>query len=99
MMKEIKLFFNHVRAAVDSIYSLFGKENVLEVHNCDLVNNPRGTLSRIFQFLDVEASDHYLDVCVAKVFQSVFQSRDTVEWKPKFREIVQARMMMYPVFD
>ena len=55
--------------------SLFGEENVLEVHNCDLVDDPRRTMSRIFDFLGVDTREHYLDVC-AEVFKSVSRSRN-----------------------
>ena len=71
LTREINYFFDHVRAAIESIDNLFGRENVLMVHNSDLVDDPRGTITRIFQFLEMDVSEHYLDMCAAKVFKSI----------------------------
>ena len=62
-------------AAQELTENVFGKGNVLDVHNCDLVDDPRGTMSRIFDFLEVDTTEHYLDVCAEKVFKSESRSR------------------------
>ena len=95
LTRETNFFFDRVRAAIESIDGLFGRENVLTVHNCDLVDDPRGIISRIFQFLEVDVSEHYLDLCAAKVFKSVSQSRDTIEWTPEAIQMVERRMKEY----
>ena len=81
--------------AVLEMIDIFGKENVFEVHNCDLVADPRHALSRIFEFLDVDATEHYLSVCSEKVFKSVSQSRNTVVWSSEQIERVKRRMKQY----
>ena len=91
-------FFRLVDGVVEMI-DLFGRENVLEVHNCELVDDPRGTMSRVFQFLGVDTSDHVLDVCAAKVFKSVSRSRDTIVWKPEWIKEVDKRMRKYKMFN
>ena len=41
--KAVDIVFQRFSAARELI-EMLGKENVLDVHNCDLVNDPRGTM-------------------------------------------------------
>ena len=86
-------------AVLEMIDTIFGKENVLEVHNCDLVADPRHALSRIFEFLDVDATEHYLSVCSEKVFKSVSRSRNTVVWSSGQIERAERRMKKYAMLN
>ena len=98
MMEVVTWLFEMVDAVKEMI-ELFGSENVLEVHNCELVDKPRKTLSRIFQFLEVDASEQVLEVCAAKVFKSVSTSRNTVEWSAEMRMVVEQEMRNHRIFD
>ena len=80
---------------VQELTSVFGRENVLDVHNCDLVNDPRGTMSRIFDFLEVDTTEHYLDMCAEKIFKSESRSRNVVFWTPEQIAMVEKRMKEY----
>ena len=71
----------------------------LDVHNIDLVADPRGTMSQIFDFLGVEASEHYLDVCEQKVFKSVSRSRNMVAWTPEQIHRVEERIKKHKIFN
>ena len=97
--KGIYAMFRQMDAVVEMIDEVFGKENVLEVHNCDLVADPRGTLVKIFRFLEVDTTEHFLDVCTAKVFKSVSRSRDLIRWSPVLREMVERKMKQYPMLS
>ena len=99
MTKKIDWFFQEVGAVVEMIDEVFGRENVLEVHNWDLVSNPRKILSRIFQFIEVDTSEQFLDACAAKVFKSVSRSRDTIEWSPELVKEVEEKMRKYEMFN
>lgn len=91
-----RVFFRRIDTVMKLI-EIFGRENVLDVHNCDLVADPRGTMARIFQFLDVNAAGHYLDTCAKKVFKSVSRSRNMVDWTSEQIEEVERRMKDYDV--
>lgn len=80
--KEASVKFNNSKILSDRIEHVFsrihathecmeGMNNVLEVHNRDLVHSPKETLQRIFNFLKVEVSEHFLEACAQKVFKSV----------------------------
>ena len=90
---------NHFGAVAEMIEEVFGRKNVLEVHNCDLVDKPKETVSRIFKFMEVAASENFLDACARKVFKSASRSRDLVEWSPEHRERVEREIRKYQFFN
>ena len=81
--ETIESILRALQGAQRAIDEVFGPENVLEIHNSDLVADPRGTVSKIFEFLEVETTERFLDACEAKVFKSVSRSRDMVAWTPE----------------
>ena len=76
-----------------------GESNVLTVHGCDLIHHPKKTISEILGFLEVEPTEHYLDVCAEKVFKSASRSRDLVVWTPEQIEKVEKRMRRHKMLD
>lgn len=84
--------FNAHDTAEELIENVFGEENVLDVHNCDLVANPRGTISKLFEFLGIDIGEHYLDVCAKKIFKSESKSRTLVQWTPEQIEMVSKKI-------
>ena len=99
MLHQIGNVFREADAVTEMIEEVIGRENVLEVHNCDMVSNPRRTLSRIFQFIEVDTSEKFLDTCAAKIYKSVFRSRDTIDWDPELRKMVEMKMKKYEMFN
>ena len=95
LTKCIEAMFTKFDAVADIIARVYGRENVLEVHNCDLVADPRGTLVKIFRFLEVGVTEHYLDVCEKKVFKTVSRSRDLMVWSSEHRDVVENGMKNY----
>ena len=72
------------------IIRLIGEENVLELHNGDLVKDPMSTINRICTFLEVDCSQKYLKACADKVFKTVSNTRELVVWPPSTREKVES---------
>ncbi len=72
---------------------------VLEIHNADLVQQPRQTMERICQFLDVECYEEYLDHCEEKVFGKVSKSRNLIEWTPSLLATADNMIKKYPFFQ
>ena len=95
MNMEVDKVFSYFIAALDVTEKVIGKDNVLQVHNCDLVQDPKGILSKVFAFLGVDTTEHFLDVCAEKVFDSGSKTRNTVEWTPEQIERIEARMKKY----
>ena len=86
--------FNFHKASMELIEWL-GVKNVLEVHSSDFIKDPKATLGRIFEFLEVDASEHYLQVCADKVFKSTLQTRELMLWPPSVKHMVEERMTSY----
>ena len=90
--KGIDTRFKYLYGAQRVINEVLGPEKVLDIHNSDLVADPKGTVSKIFEFLEIETTQQFLDACEAKVFKSVSRSRDMVAWTPEQIERVESRM-------
>ena len=88
----INTVFTFYDATQELVENVLGEENVLDVHNCDLVDDPRGTISKIFDFLEVRISKDYLDVCAGKIFNSESKSRKLVQWTPEQIKMVENRI-------
>ena len=88
----INTVFTFYDATQELVENVLGEENVLNVHNCDLVDDPRGTISKIFDFLEVRINEDHLDVCAEKVFNSESKSRKLVQWTPKQIKMVEKRI-------
>ena len=91
--------FRYFRAAEEVAEKVIGKKNVLQVHNCDLVHDPKGTILKVFNFLEVNVTEHYLDVCARKVFGSESRSRNTVAWSLEQIERIQMKMKKYEALN
>ena len=81
--------------ATMEIIGLLGRENVLDVHIIDLIHNPKAALGNIFEFLEVDASEHYLQVCADKVFKSTSQTRELIFWPPPLKYLVEEKIKSY----
>lgn len=92
---ETREVFALFTATLNITQRVIEEESVLQVHNCDLMRDPRGTISRIFKFLEVDPTEHYLDSCEKKVFDSGSRSRNLVAWTPEQIEMIEARMKSY----
>ena len=87
-------------SAVKGIINLIGRNNVFEVHNMDLVNEPKATMKKICSFLEIECPPDYLQACANKVFKSVSKTRSLLVWHPELRLRVQKKLIKrYPFFN
>lgn len=86
--------------AVTKIIDLVGPSNVLEVHNMDLVNEPKATMSKLCSFLEIKCQLDYLQACENKVFKSVSKTRSLLVWPPKLKLKVQEELIeTFPFFN
>ena len=80
------------------IIQLIGEENVLELHNSDLVREPIATLNRICVFLNVDCSHDYLKTCADKVFRTISSTRELVVWQPSTKKKVEELIRQHSFF-
>ena len=92
----IKQFFTYAKAVRNMIQTC--KLTVLEIHSEDFVKQPQEIMKWICDFLGVECSPWYLQMCQDKVFPSVSRTRDKVEWTEEQIARVQKLMNTFPYF-
>ena len=87
-------------SAVTKIIGLIGPSNVIEVHNVDLVNDPKVAIGKLCSSLEVPCAADYLQACADKVFKSVSRTRDMLLWSPKMKAKVEEEVIQtYPFFS
>ncbi len=87
-------------SAVTKMTGLIGPSNVIEVHNADLVSDPKVAIGKLCSSLEVECVPDYLQACANKVFKSVSRTRDMLLWSPKMIAKVEEEVIQtYPFFN
>ena len=92
----IDIFFLFAKGVYDMISTC--NLTLLEIHSEDFVKQPQEIMKWICDFLGVECSPWYLQMCQDKVFPSVSRSRDKVEWTEEQIARVQKLMDTFPYF-
>ena len=85
--------------AVTNLTTLFGRENVLELHNCDMVSDTIEFVNQVCRFNEVECPSDYVKNCVDKAFKEVSQTRKCVYWPANIIEIVEQQKQNFSFFD
>jgi esterase/lipase len=98
LRKKIRFIFNKVAAAM-AITEMVGEDNVLTIHNADLVHRPLETILRMCKFFELSAPDVYLDVTSKKVFSSISRTRELTEWPERLVAQVADEMKLYEVLN
>ena len=87
-------------SAVARITELIGPSNVIDIHNADLVNDPKEAIGKLCSSLEVPCAADYLQACADKVFKSVSRTRDMLLWSPKMKAKVEEEVIQtYPFFN
>ena len=87
-------------SAVARITELIGSSNVIDIHNADLVNDPKAAMGKLCSSLEIPCAPDYLQACANKVFKSVSRTRDMILWSPKMKAKVEEEVIQtYPFFS
>ena len=87
-------------SAVTKMTGLVGSSNVIEVHNAELVNDPKAAIEKLCSSLEVVCAPDYLQACANKVFKSVSRTRDMLHWSPRMKAKVEEDVIQtYPFFN
>ena len=98
--KIVEETFSYYNATMQlmSVFLSMG-DKLLEVHNTDLVHYPKETIFEICEFLELECSDDYLDVCAGKIFKSTSRTRNMVVWPTKLKNMIERRIKKYDMLE
>ena len=87
-------------SAVVKMAELIGPSNVIDVHNADLVNDPKEAIGALCSSLEIPCSPDYLQACADKVFKSISRTRDMLVWSPEMKAKVEEEVIQtYPFFS
>ena len=87
-------------STISQIIEIIGIKNVWQVHNMDLVNNPKSTMMEMCDFFNIYCSADYLQMCADSVFKSVSKTRDLVFWPQMEKQLVIDNVTKaYPFFN
>ena len=75
---EIHMFFALFKQIVDAKkkYNL----DTIEIHSHELISDPRGTLFKVCNSLEVTCSNNYLEICSKKIFKNISKTRLLIQW-------------------
>jgi len=90
---QIERYFRYFQAIVDAKkkYDLI----VVEIHNKNLVSDPRGTLLKICNDLGVTCSDNYLEICGNKIYKTESRTRHMIKWTNEQLKMIQQNIEKY----
>ena len=71
----------------------------LQVHCEELIAHPAETISNICQFLNLDCSTQYLQMCAEKTFKNVSATHNLVEWDTSGLELLNRKIMEFPFFQ
>ena len=98
MNKHTNITLDRISAVME-IIDYVREENVLTVHNSDLIQDPQTTIRRVCEFLEVGVNEDYLQRSSAKVFKSTSRTRDLVKWSPYLVSRVIKEMKQFALLD
>lgn len=71
----------------------------LEVHNVDFIRDTKKTMTRICQFLGLECTKRYLQLCDDAAYDQPSKSRDSVAWTKGIQQYIDQLIQDYPFFS
>ena len=72
---------------------------VLDVHLSDLIGQPMSVMRDICDYVGVECSVEYLELCAGKLFQSLSKTRSLVKWSQEQIDNVMQNIRRYSEFS
>ena len=96
LMAAAKGLFKVAESTKDFIVSC--NLSVLEVYSEDLIEDPKSTMKKICNFLDLECWDEYLQQCYDKTYKSPSKTRNVVKWTSEILDYINGKLMRYPNF-
>ena len=74
-------------------------EQVIDVRHEDFLREPKSMLARLCAFVDIDASEEYLDACSSIVFRSPHQSRKDIAWPDDLLGAIAEDMKQFDFLD
>ena len=76
---NIEEYFRRYQASEDAI-NMFNLDS-MNVHNKDLIMNPRRVIISLCEFLEVSCPDDYIEKCSNRMFHNLSRTRYRIQWE------------------
>jgi len=85
--RKIENYFLCHQAIMDAekTYNL----DIIKIHGKDLISDPRGTLMKMCNYLEVTCSNNYLEICSNVVFKTESRTRYLIKWTDEQLKMIQ----------
>ena len=77
---------------IEALRARIEPTSLITVRHEELVEDSRGTVRRLCDFLGVDAPPDYLDACAGILYSAPARSRDRLEWSSGQRQLIDARI-------
>lgn len=88
-------FYSSLCEANEVLSSKLPSDIVLHVKHEKFLENPKQVLNEICLFLNVEATDDYLEACIAILNSSPNRSRDSIIWPVEIKQKINGLIQKY----
>ena len=93
MEEKIDLYFK--KADINAMLCENKNLKILDIYHEEFLNDPAGELKKMIRFLDLDASNDYLDRCAGIVYQNPHLSRVEMQWPSDLKESIQNKLQQY----
>lgn len=83
---QILSYFRQVKSVMDMIKKV--PLNVIEVHNVDMISNPKKVMKKICSHLRIDCPTDYLHMCAEFTYPCESRSRELVQWTDENIQLV-----------
>ena len=78
--------------AVNKLKQKVDSHNIFDLQHEALIDRPKSSLNQLCNFLNVEATEDYLEDCASIIFKSPNQTRFNFEWSKESIDFVQSKI-------
>lgn len=96
--ESIEYYFFHCKTTAQ-LETFCQKEELITVYHENMIHDPDSVLSRLCQFLGVQANSNYIGDCSRIVYPSPTFTRRKISWPATFIKNVEKRLRAYPFLE
>jgi hypothetical protein len=91
-----RIDFYFIRVEINSRLRQRKDFNILEVYHEKFIEDPKATLKRMLDFLQIDAPIDYFEKCSCKAYKSPNKSRHKINWPDELKLYVEQKIATYP---
>ena len=73
--------------------------DIIVIHNKNVILEPKNTLIKLCNFLQVTCSNEYLQICTNKIYKAESKTRHMIEWTTEQLRVIQQNIDKFSWFE